>query len=118
MKRLITLASIIAFTAAPTLVMAGGYEWTHDRETILGDVVGSKDVAYNMGREMMQDYQSMTSGELRDEFTNKAKYVDRKSVSITESTVTIEEFIQSNGQIGYQPVLNLEVSYRMHEGKY
>ncbi len=118
MKRLITLASIIAFTAAPTFVYAGGYEWTHDTETIVGDVVASKDMAYDMGREMMQDYQNMTSGQLRDEFTNKARYVDRKSVSITESTVSIEEFIQSNGQVGYQPVLNLEVSYRMHEGKY
>ncbi|CAE6953648.1 DUF3316 domain-containing protein [Vibrio alginolyticus] len=118
MKRLITLASIIALTAAPTFVTAGGYEWTHETETVLGDVVASEDMAYNMGREMMQDYQSMTPGELRDEFTNKAKYVDRKSVAITESTVTIEEFLQSNGQMGYQPVLNLEVSYRMHEGRY
>ncbi len=60
----------------------------------------------------------MTPGELRDEFTNRARYVDRKSVSITESTVTIEELIQASGQLGYQPVLHLEVSYRTHEGKY
>nr|WP_319553080.1 DUF3316 domain-containing protein [uncultured Vibrio sp.] len=118
MKRLVTLASIIAFTAAPTLVFAGGYEWTYDRETVLGDVVANKDMAHNMGRELMEDYQNMTSGELRDEFTSKAKYVDRKSVSITESSVTIEELLQSNGQVGYQPILNLEVSYRMREGRY
>lgn len=118
MKRLITLASILAVTAAPTLVMASGYQWTHDRETVFGDVVASKDMAYDMGRAMMQDYRSMTPGELRDEFTNKAKYVDRRSVAITESSVTIEELIQSNGQVGYKPILNLEVSYRMHEGKY
>ncbi len=117
MKRLITLASIIALTAAPTFVMAGGYGWTHETETVLGDVVASKDMAYNMGRDMMQDYQNMTPGELRDEFTSKAKYIDRNSVAITESTVTIDEFLQSNGQVGYQPVLNLELSYRMHESK-
>ncbi len=79
---------------------------------------GYKDMAYDMDRELMEDYQNMTSGELRDQFTSKAKYVDRKSVSITESTVIIEELLQSNGQVGYQPILNLEVSYRMREGRY
>lgn len=115
MKRLITLASIIALTAAPTLVMAGGYGWTHDTETVVGDVAGSKDAAYDLGLRMMQEYRSMTPSQLRDEFTTKARPVDRDSVSITDSSVTIDDFLQSDGMVGYKPVLHLEVSYLMYD---
>lgn len=39
MKRLMTLASMIALTAAPSVVFAGGYQWTNDTETIHGAMV-------------------------------------------------------------------------------
>ena len=57
MKRLMTLASMIALTAAPSVVFAGGYQWTNDTETIHGDVMDSKQAAYEMGRDMIQNYQ-------------------------------------------------------------
>ncbi|NMR95557.1 acyl-CoA synthetase, partial [Vibrio parahaemolyticus] len=39
MKRLTTLASTIALIAAPSMALAGGYQWTNDTETIHGDVM-------------------------------------------------------------------------------
>ncbi|HHX8273623.1 TPA: DUF3316 domain-containing protein [Vibrio diabolicus] len=119
MKRLTTLASMIALTAAPSVVFAGGYQWTNDTETIHGDVMDSKQAAYEMGRDMIQNYQSKSPGQLRDEFTSLTEYVDRQSFSITDSKVMVNEFLQSDGQVVYQPILNVQYEYRMREtGKY
>lgn len=49
MKRLITLASLLALTTAPSVVFAGGYQWTNNTQTIHGAVVDSKEAAYDMG---------------------------------------------------------------------
>ncbi len=68
MKRLITLASLIALTATPLAAIAGGYQWTNKTKTIQGEVVDSKQAAYDMGFEMIKDYQSKSSAQLRDEF--------------------------------------------------
>ncbi|MCG6219365.1 hypothetical protein K6U67_01615 [Vibrio diabolicus] len=54
MKRLRTLASRIALSAAPSVGVAGGYQWTNDTERIHGEVMDSKQAAYEMGRDMMQ----------------------------------------------------------------
>ncbi|WP_407546416.1 DUF3316 domain-containing protein [Vibrio parahaemolyticus] len=119
MKRLITLASLLALTTAPSVVFAGGYQWTNNTQTIHGDVVDSKEAAYDMGRVMLQDYQNKSSGQLRDEFTRKSEVVDRQSFSITDSKVTVDEFMESNGQVTYQPVVNVTYEYRMREpGRY
>lgn len=54
MKRLITLASLLALTTAPSVVFAGGYQWTNNTQTIHGAVVDSKEAAYDMGRVMLK----------------------------------------------------------------
>ncbi len=120
MKRLITLASILAVTAAPTLVFAGNgaYEWTQASETIHGGVAGSKEAAYDMGRAMMQSYQNKSSGEQSDEFRPtraSGNYVDRSSFTITDSNVRVDEYLTSDGQIVYKPILKVTYAYRMRE---
>ncbi|ARP01501.1 hypothetical protein K08M3_46890 [Vibrio alginolyticus] len=119
MKRLTTLASTIALIAAPSMALASGYQWTNDTETIHGDGMDSKQAAYEMGRDMIQSYQNKSSGQLRDEFTSLTTYVDRQSFSITDSKVMVNEFLQSDGQVVYQPILNVQYEYRMRDtGKY
>ncbi|MGR5131091.1 DUF3316 domain-containing protein [Vibrio alfacsensis] len=113
MKRIITLASLIALTMTPATVLAGGFFWTSNTETISGDVVDSRQAAYDLGFGMIKDYQNMSSNQLREEFTNPFDYVDRKSFSITNSKVTVDEFLKGNGQIVYQPVLSVKYKYRM-----
>lgn len=115
MKRLITLASLIALTATPLAAIAGGYQWTNKTKTIQGEVVDSKKAAYDMGFEMIKDYQSKSSVQLRDEFKSSFDIVDRQSFSITNAKVTVDEFLQDNGQIAYQPILNVKYEYRMRE---
>lgn len=68
MKRLISLVSLIVLTATPVAAFAGGYQWTNNSKTIQGNVVDSKQAAYDMGFEMIKNYQSKSSKELRDEF--------------------------------------------------
>ncbi|MDW3059754.1 acyl-CoA synthetase, partial [Vibrio sp. 1978] len=54
-----------------------------------------------------------------DEFTRKSEFVDRQSFSITDSKVTVDEFMESNGQVTFQPVVNVTYEYRMREpGRY
>ena len=115
MKRLITLASLIALTATPLAAIAGGYQWTNKTKTIQGEVVDSKQAAYDMGFEMIKDYQSKSSAQLRDEFKSSFDIVDRQSFSITNAKVMVDEFLQDNGQIAYQPILNVKYEYRMRE---
>ncbi len=52
MKRLITLASLLALTTAPSVVFAGGYQWTNNTQTIHGAVVDSKEAAYDIWGEL------------------------------------------------------------------
>ncbi|WP_104046628.1 DUF3316 domain-containing protein [Vibrio jasicida] len=115
MKRLISLVSLIVLTATPVAAFAGGYQWTNNSKTIQGNVVDSKQVAYDMGFEMIKNYQSKSSKELRDEFKSAFDMVDRQSFSITNAKVTVDEFLQDNGQIAYQPILNVKYEYRMRE---
>jgi len=115
MKRFITLASLIALTATPLAAIAGGYQWTNNTKTIQGEVVDSKQAAYDMGFEMIKDYQSKSSAQLRDEFKSSFDIVDRQSFSVTNAKVTVGEFLQDNGQIAYQPILNVKYEYRMRE---
>ncbi|MDF5089084.1 acyl-CoA synthetase, partial [Vibrio parahaemolyticus] len=52
-------------------------------------------------------------------FTNLTTYVDRQSFSITDSKVMVNEFLQSDRQVVYQPILNVQYEYRMRDtGKY
>lgn len=115
MKRLISLVSLIVLTVTPVAAFAGGYQWTNNSKTIQGNVVDSKQAAYDMGFEMIKNYQSKSSKELRDEFKSAFDMVDRQSFSITNAKVTVDEFLQDNGQIAYQPILNVKYEYRMRE---
>ncbi len=115
MKRLISLVSLIVLTATPVAAFAGGYQWTNNSKTIQGHVVDSKQAAYDMGFEMIKNYQSKSSKELRDEFKSAFDMVDRQSFSITNAKVTVDEFLQDDGQIAYQPILNVKYEYRMRE---
>ncbi|MGL6258616.1 DUF3316 domain-containing protein [Vibrio sp. WXL103] len=112
MKRLITLLSVMTI-AAP--VFAGGYSWTNSEEMIEGAIVDNKQAAYAIGLDMLEGYQAKSADELRDEFILDFTYVDNDSFAITEATVTVDEFLQENGKIVYQPVLNLEYEYRVRE---
>ncbi len=114
MKRLLSLVSILALGAS-SAAFAGGYQWQSKVQSIEGDVVNSKQAAYDMGLAMINDYQSKSSLELRKEFTSSFDNVDRQSFAVTEATVTVDEFLQDNGQIAYQPILNVEYEYRKRE---
>lgn len=114
MKSLITLLSLVVITA-PATVLAGGFIWTDNEEAIEGRIVDNKQAAYTVGLEMIEDYQAMSSQQLRDEFIHGFAHVDRHSFSITDATVMVEEFLQGNGDIVYQPVLNVSYEYRVRE---
>ncbi|MGR5210726.1 DUF3316 domain-containing protein [Vibrio rotiferianus] len=115
MNRLISLVSIIALGTVPILAQAGGYHWENNIETIHGIIVDSKQAAYDEGFDMIQSYQTKSSPQLRDELKAPFELVDRQSFKVISAKVTIDEFLQSNGQISYQPVLRLKYKYRMRE---
>ncbi|HAS64063.1 MAG TPA: acyl-CoA synthetase [Vibrio sp.] len=115
MKRSTTLAMLIAMTIAPITAFAGGYYLESKVKQIQGNVVGSKQAAYDEGLTMINDYRSKSSIELRKEFSSTFDYVDRQSFSVTNTKVTVDEFLQSNGQIAYQPVLSVRYEFRKRE---
>ncbi|EPP5334881.1 DUF3316 domain-containing protein [Vibrio harveyi] len=115
MKRLITLVGLIALTASPIAAFAGGYQWTNNSKSIQGNVVDSKQAAYEMGFEMIKEYQGKTSLQLSKELYGSFAKVDKNSFSITDSKVTVDEFLQDNGKIAYQPILNVKYEYRLRE---
>ncbi|MBA5764626.1 DUF3316 domain-containing protein [Vibrio sp. 404] len=115
MKRSITLAMLIAIAIAPMTTFAGGYHLESKVKQISGSVVGSKQAAYDEGLVMINDYRSKSSIELRKEFSSTFDYVDRRSFSVTNTKVTVDEFLQSNGQIAYQPVLSVRYEFRKRE---
>ncbi|GAK83670.1 acyl-CoA synthetase [Vibrio ponticus] len=114
MKSLTTIAALCALTAASS-VFAGGYHWQSKVTSIEGDVVASKQAAYDAGLMMINDYRSKSSRELRNEFSSAFDYVDRNSFTITDTKVTVDEFLQGDGQIAYQPVLDVRYEYRKRE---
>ncbi|EGU41465.1 hypothetical protein VII00023_06407 [Vibrio ichthyoenteri ATCC 700023] len=115
MNRFITLTSLIVTVFASSTVFAGGYHWESKVKSIQGDVVVSKQAAYDVGRMMIQDYNRKSSPELYKEFASVFDYVDRQSFEITNSSVTVDEYLQGDGQIVYQPILNVRYEFRMRE---
>ena len=105
MRRSITLAIIMALAIVPTTLMAGGYH-------LESQVVDSKQAAYDAGLVMINNYRGKSSLELRKEFSSTFDYVDRRSFTITNTRVTVDEFLQSNGKIAYQPVLRVRYEFR------
>lgn len=115
MKQLITIAGLIVLTATSATAVAGGYQWKDDSKTISGATVSSKQAAYEIGIDMIENYQNMSSAQLRDQFFHKFDYVDHRSFSITDSHVMVDEFLRDDGQVVYQPVLNVEYKYRKRD---
>lgn len=112
MRRSITLAIIMALAIVPTTLMAGGYHLESQVKQIQGNVVDSKQAAYDAGLVMINNYRGKSSLELRKEFSSTFDYVDRRSFTITNTRVTVDEFLQSNGKIAYQPVLRVRYEFR------
>ncbi|RJX74298.1 DUF3316 domain-containing protein [Vibrio sinensis] len=116
MKRIISLISLTLLTTVmSTASFAGLYQWNKDNTKIHGDIVSSKEAAYLMGHNMIKEYRDMSSDQLTSELIHAYHRTDRESVSITNTKVVVDEFLQSNGTIAYQPVLNVSYKYRIQQ---
>ena len=115
MKRLITIVSLIAMMSVPLSVFAGGYHWESKVKSIQGDIVASKHIAYDAGLVVILDYKTKSSAELHKELSSVFDYVDRQSFAVTNTHVTVNEFLQDNGQVVYQPIINVRYEFRMRE---
>ncbi|NLS11292.1 DUF3316 domain-containing protein [Vibrio sp. SM6] len=114
MKRLLNLKTLLTITAASlsSMAFAGGYQWTTDEKTIEGHVVSSKAAAYREGLNMIMYFENLDSRQLSRFLTSQTDEADRSSVSIEDATVFVDEYLKRNGDIVYQPIMNVSYSYR------
>ena len=71
-----TLASMIALTAAPSVVFAGGYQWTNDTETIHGDVMVIA-LDEESGKEKKSNsYMLVQANDVKEAFENTEKAME------------------------------------------
>lgn len=104
MKKITVLTFFVTLFLVSTNAFAGGFSWVIKTTSIRGDEVESRQEAYNIGRDMITNYQGLTSNQIKNKFFNRHSNVDHNSFSITNLSVKVDEFLNSDGDVVYKPI--------------
>ncbi|NAX22052.1 DUF3316 domain-containing protein [Vibrio sp. V39_P1S14PM300] len=117
MRKLTILTSAALLMMSGVAFANGAYSTAAKTAQMTGQVVASKDKAYQEGQQMLSDLKSKSSYELSQALPTRMDPINRRSFQITNSEVTVKESM-NNGQIAYQPIVNVSYEYDYRDGKY
>ncbi|NVJ57387.1 MAG: DUF3316 domain-containing protein [Vibrionaceae bacterium] len=116
MIKVLSLVGLVLVSTASFAGLSGSYETRITTSSMAGEPVASKEAAYAAGKMMLQDVNAQSPRELRQSASlNSNDLVDKRSVELLDSQITIKEVMTSNGDIAYQPVMNVKYTYRFRE---
>lgn len=115
MIKLVSLASIALFSSV-ALAGSGAYNTVVNSETMSGNPQMSRDAALAQGKQMIMEINNKSPFELsRSVNYSSNELVDVNSFELRNSQVTVNEIVTSDGDIAYQPVINMSYEYRARE---
>lgn len=115
MKTLLTLMPLLVLSSFSTSSFAGPYQINNAVKNIHGPTVMSKEEAYQIGLSLINQYNNKSSKELSKKLSSRFDDVDSQSFMIKNAKVKVDEFLQSNGKITYQPILNISYEFKKRE---
>lgn len=115
MKTLLKLTSLLILSSVSVNSFAGPYRLINSEKTIKGPIVISKVDAYQAGLSLIEEYNNKTPKELSEKLSSRFEDVDRRSFMINDTKVTVDEFLQDNGKIVYQPILTITYNFKKRE---
>ncbi|KOO04537.1 DUF3316 domain-containing protein [Vibrio nereis] len=116
MIKVLSLASLALVSTVSFAGLSGPYETRVDASSMTGKAVASKEAAYAAGRQMLMNVNNQSSYELsRSISRNSHDFVDKRSFEVLDSQVTVKEVLTSEGDIAYQPVMNIRYTYRYRD---
>ena len=115
MKTLSTLLVASTLLLSATVANAS-YSDVSTTKTLTTGVSDSRDAAYQAGVNKLSTLKSANSYQLSDEIGLFGSGIDEDTVELSSNSfVTVEERMNSNGQVGYVGIVNVGVSYETHE---
>ncbi|WP_322805366.1 DUF3316 domain-containing protein (plasmid) [Vibrio alfacsensis] len=115
MKTLLTLTSLLMLSSVSISSFAGPYQLNNAVKSIHGPIAMSKEDAYQIGLSLINQYNDKSSKELSKKLSSRFDDVDSQSFMIKNAKVTVDEFLQGNGKIAYQPILSISYEFKKRE---
>ncbi|MDD9194428.1 DUF3316 domain-containing protein [Aliivibrio sp. S3MY1] len=111
------ILTILVFTTIIIgLPVKAAYVTKLEHKTIQGNSYELKDEAYNYGINKMQELQSMSSFQLSKKIKkNILSTPGLNSLKLTNSYVTVDEFIDSTGMLRYKPNVNISYKFKYRD---
>ncbi|PAU36873.1 acyl-CoA synthetase [Vibrio coralliilyticus] len=113
MIKLISLSSVLLFSSFAVAGLSGNTSLKS--VTMTGDIVQSSEAAFSAGHAMADHINNKSPYELsRTVDYYSGELVDTSSFKIIQSSVSVKELVNSDGEVAYQPVLSVDYKYRTH----
>lgn len=116
MIKVVSLASVMLFSSVAFAGLGGAYNTVIQSETMNGDAVGSKEAALAAGKTMIMEINDKSPYELSKAVSYSTNdLVDVNSFELRNSHVTVNEIVTSEGEIAFQPVINVSYEFRARD---
>ncbi|MGF1718679.1 DUF3316 domain-containing protein [Vibrio kyushuensis] len=81
------------------------------------DAFETQEQAYYAGYDLMDEFKAMPTNQLMQELPIYENNVQRPTVKVTNTKVTIEEFSEERGKIQYRAVVEVDYQYKYRESR-
>lgn len=116
MIKVLSLAGVVLFSSIAVAGYSGQYETRVSTSHMVGDAMQSRDAAFAAGKNMLMDVNDKSAYELSKSMPHTTHdVINNRSYKVLDSDVTIKEVITNNGDVAYQPVLNVKYSYQYRD---
>ncbi|TFH92653.1 DUF3316 domain-containing protein [Vibrio ouci] len=116
MIKVISFASVMLFSSVAVAGLGGASQTIVSSESMNGDPMGSRDAALAAGKSMIMEINDKSPYELsRSVHYSSNDQVDVNSFELLNSHVTVNEIVTSDGDIAYQPVINVSYEYKARQ---
>ena len=107
------LASSMVILSANVLAVDGNYGIHHDSKVLKTQSVESKDAAYSLAFEKLNQLKSESGSELGHEFAvSLGSWQEKNSVTLDDGAyITIQESMNEQGNVVYKGLVNVTYSY-------
>jgi len=116
MIKVVSLASVMLFSSVAMAGLGGAYNTVIQSETMNGNPMASKEAALAAGKTMIMEINDKSPYELSRAVSYSSNdLVDVNSFELRGSHVTVNEIVTSEGEIAFQPVINVSYEFRSRD---
>lgn len=116
MIKVMSLASVMLFSSIAVAGLGGASQTVISSESMSGAPSASKDAALAAGKTMIMEINEKSPYELsRSVHYSSNMQVDVNSFELLDSHVTVNEIVTNEGDIAYQPVINVSYEFKARD---